>query len=133
MYYVFVCFVFNDTPTTEIYTSRHTLSLHDALPSALQGRSIPHHCSRDHQQQGRDEDGGSLVPAGRPTPSGRAGATARLRSIVSSMAAQLCVRSEEHTSDLQSLMRISYDVFCLTKKITQIKIPAASTSNTTKM
>src|SRR3546814_6643597 len=26
------------------------------------------------------------------------------------------VRSEEHTSELQSLMRISYDVFCLTKK-----------------
>src|SRR3546814_5402778 len=26
-------------------------------------------------------------------------------------------RSEEHTSELQSLMRISYDVFCLKKKI----------------
>src|SRR3546814_9851989 len=25
-------------------------------------------------------------------------------------------RSEEHTSELQSLMRTSYDVFCLTKK-----------------
>src|SRR3546814_9706549 len=32
-------------------------------------------------------------------------------------------RSEEHTSELQSLMRISYAVFCLKKKITikQIK------------
>src|SRR3546814_6117842 len=28
----------------------------------------------------------------------------------------LCVRSEEHTSELQSLMRISYAVFCLKKK-----------------
>src|SRR3546814_2667793 len=27
-------------------------------------------------------------------------------------------RSEEHTSELQSLMRISYDVFCLKKKTT---------------
>src|SRR3546814_1057474 len=27
-------------------------------------------------------------------------------------------RSEEHTSELQSLMRISYAVFCLTKKLT---------------
>src|SRR3546814_9956483 len=27
----------------------------------------------------------------------------------------LCVRSEEHTSELQSLMRISYAVFCLKK------------------
>src|SRR3546814_6745007 len=29
-------------------------------------------------------------------------------------------RSEEHTSELQSLMRISYAVFCLTKKNTSI-------------
>src|SRR3546814_10077716 len=30
-------------------------------------------------------------------------------------------RSEEHTSELQSLMRISYAVFCLKKKTTQRK------------
>src|SRR3546814_3667843 len=30
-------------------------------------------------------------------------------------------RSEEHTSELQSLMRISYAVFCLKKKTIQIK------------
>src|SRR3546814_5679924 len=29
------------------------------------------------------------------------------------------LRSEEHTSELQSLMRISYAVFCLKKKIKQ--------------
>src|SRR3546814_3709123 len=29
---------------------------------------------------------------------------------------QVAVRSEEHTSELQSLMRISYAVFCLKKK-----------------
>src|SRR3546814_8037489 len=29
-------------------------------------------------------------------------------------------RSEEHTSELQSLMRISYAVFCLKKKKTQL-------------
>src|SRR3546814_5254328 len=28
----------------------------------------------------------------------------------------MCIRSEEHTSELQSLMRSSYAVFCLTKK-----------------
>src|SRR3546814_7176693 len=32
--------------------------------------------------------------------------------------AQMLTRSEEHTSELQSLMRISYAVFCLKKKIT---------------
>src|SRR3546814_10411224 len=31
-------------------------------------------------------------------------------------AEQQCGRSEEHTSELQSLMRISYAVFCLKKK-----------------
>src|SRR3546814_2558349 len=30
---------------------------------------------------------------------------------------ELTARSEEHTSELQSLMRISYAVFCLNKKI----------------
>src|SRR3546814_4994400 len=33
----------------------------------------------------------------------------------------LATRSEEHTSELQSLMRISYAVFCLKKKKTTIK------------
>src|SRR3546814_5731097 len=34
----------------------------------------------------------------------------------SGWAAATCGRSEEHTSELQSLMRISYAVFCLKKK-----------------
>src|SRR3546814_9533454 len=34
----------------------------------------------------------------------------------------LAGRSEEHTSELQSLMRISYAVFCLKKKNTQTTI-----------
>src|SRR3546814_4868653 len=37
-------------------------------------------------------------------------------------------RSEEHTSELQSLMRISYAVFCLKKKKNQI-----ATNKSTKM
>src|SRR3546814_8743405 len=35
----------------------------------------------------------------------------------------LMERSEEHTSELQSLMRISYAVFCLKKKKHEIKSP----------
>src|SRR3546814_9898372 len=31
----------------------------------------------------------------------------------------IAIRSEEHTSELQSLMRISYAVFCLKKKKTE--------------
>src|SRR3546814_3060433 len=36
-------------------------------------------------------------------------------------------RSEEHTSELQSLMRISYAVFCLTKKTTTRHIKRSHT------
>src|SRR3546814_7387731 len=38
-----------------------------------------------------------------------------------------CSRSEEHTSELQSLMRISYAVFCLKKKTKKKKIVALNT------
>src|SRR3546814_1590422 len=40
-------------------------------------------------------------------------------------------RSEEHTSELQSLMRISYAVFCLKKKTKHIK--QNNTYNTTNI
>src|SRR3546814_7192371 len=41
-------------------------------------------------------------------------------------------RSEEHTSELQSLMRISYAVFCLKKKNTQTHNQNNKTTNSTK-
>src|SRR3546814_5557988 len=50
-------------------------------------------------------------PGGAPRRPGDPGGSAR--------ALALGPRSEEHTSELQSLMRISYAVFCLKKKITQ--------------
>src|SRR3546814_3380188 len=37
-------------------------------------------------------------------------------------------RSEEHTSELQSLMRISYAVFCLKKKKNTTRLPTRSTT-----
>src|SRR3546814_9165765 len=45
------------------------------------------------------------------------GVVARFLRIASTVATQSSAdRSEEHTSELQSLMRISYAVFCLKKK-----------------
>src|SRR3546814_5480368 len=41
-------------------------------------------------------------------------------------------RSEEHTSELQSLMRISYAVFCLKKKKKQSKTQKSNMTNTQK-
>src|SRR3546814_9819826 len=52
---------------------------------------------------------------------------ARIFSLVSSVKS---LRSEEHTSELQSLMRISYAVFCLKKKnIKKNKIYDNQTTN----
>src|SRR3546814_7749346 len=96
---------FIDTATTEIYTYRHTLSLHDALPISRHRRA---------------------AVASRPSRPDRRDAPARLYTTP--------VRSEEHTSELQSLMRISYAVFCLKKKNKNLYttyIPIASTTDTT--
>src|SRR3546814_6565734 len=49
---------------------------------------------------------------------GHAEGAAGLLLAVAAVTATECSRSEEHTSELQSLMRISYAVFCLKKKNT---------------
>src|SRR3546814_8187261 len=82
-------FFFNDTATTEIYTYAHTLSLHDALPISI------YHAFADRSPV--------LIFCGNTLDA------ANRRAYVE------WVRSEEHTSELQSLMRISYAVFCLKK------------------
>src|SRR3546814_9238570 len=59
-------------------------------------------------------------PSTPPSPGGGARETRRARRGRCPKASQnpAAARSEEHTSELQSLMRISYAVFCLTKKNT---------------
>src|SRR3546814_10926119 len=86
-------FFFNDTATTEIYTYLHTLSLHDALPIWIV----------DTTGAG-DGWNAAFLHGLTVQPDVRSAAAA-------------ANRSEEHTSELQSLMRISYAVFCLKKKI----------------
>src|SRR3546814_20115574 len=87
--------------TTEIYTDLHTLSLHDALPISvlrcLQWRAATatHH---QHRVQ--------CVVVVRIRIVG--GAVDRCHD-----AEHADPRSEEHTYELQSLMRITYAVFCL--------------------
>src|SRR3546814_3479518 len=62
------------------------------------------------QEAGAGEDGRSLGRLAR-----RAGAVGVV-VIGPAVLVEAVGRSEEHTSELQSLMRISYAVFCLTKK-----------------
>src|SRR3546814_3938880 len=117
VYYMFICFFFNDTATTEIYTYCHTLSLHDALPifevvienavrveavRVLVGIGVEH---RRMGQQTHDRPRGNHTFVG--------------CSLGDGVVAGRFARSEEHTSELQSLMRNSYAVFCLKKKTKQ--------------
>src|SRR3546814_1667050 len=59
-----------------------------------------------------------LLPAQQPI-SAVAAKGMRLRGDKAELPDCVIARSEEHTSELQSLMRISYAVFCLKKKKTQ--------------
>src|SRR3546814_10335068 len=112
-----VFFFVNDTATTEIYTYCHTLSLHDALPicwwSAPRRRKrfgrLPASRRRPPRRSGR-----SWSKIWSSSPYSRNSGTLRISGYAR--------RSEEHTSELQSLMRISYAVFCLKKKKTQQQI-----------
>src|SRR3546814_7760072 len=66
-------------------------------------------------------------PAGRQPIDTRAVADSRTSEIIDAVGraidgGKLVYRSDEHTSELQSLMRISYAVFCLKKKQTR-KLP----------
>src|SRR3546814_1941316 len=58
------------------------------------------------------------APPGLPVAANPIGTNGRITSNASLAASLSAVtaRSEEHTSELQSLMRISYAVFCLKKK-----------------
>src|SRR3546814_5889007 len=62
---------------------------------------------RGHRGLALPEDDGIII---------RLGDCFRNRKLRTFTVAVLSARSEEHTSELQSLMRISYDVFCLQKK-----------------
>src|SRR3546814_9063760 len=86
-------------------------------------------CSSDLDSRRDDVDGGLLgrasLHARRPADDLASGAEQdgvqrgfedRRRCIVRDRDRKRPARSEEHTSELQSLMRISYAVFCLKKK-----------------
>src|SRR3546814_7902643 len=86
----------------------------------------------------------TMRPSRTTTTASGTGAASGLTSVAPTMAsgaaaggASVVARSEEHTSELQSLMRISYAVFCLKKKTTQahttsITPTPQSTKHTTK-
>src|SRR3546814_5210198 len=58
----------------------------------------------------------SMYNTGSQSRGFRNGYVARVENAGRRVSGRPATRSEEHTSELQSLMRISYDVFCLKKK-----------------
>src|SRR3546814_3788596 len=64
----------------------------------------------------------STPPSAPPTRSLMPAHSPKRRDCGGRCSHQLCCRSEEHTSELQSLMRISYAVFCLKKKKKQTSV-----------
>src|SRR3546814_6571123 len=88
----------------------------DLLRIDAHARHRPAHRVR-HREQPGGIVGGALhhlprAPARAPIMDVRA---ARLHRLGNAEGAGQALRSEEHTSELQSLMRISYAVFCLKK------------------
>src|SRR3546814_4792840 len=93
------------------------LALPHGLPGQLRdgagdGRPPSLPCHGDEREQPAPLE--AAEPAGQP-----AAGRARLRCPAGRRAPCDEHRSEEHTSELQSLMRISYAVFCLKKKKTR--------------
>src|SRR3546814_3598764 len=60
-------------------------------------------------------DAGSYISASAATGLSQPSLHRAVRELEAASGLTLFVRSEEHTSELQSLMRISYAVFCLKK------------------
>src|SRR3546814_500655 len=82
-------------------------------------------CPGGHRSLLKDEPGGAVAVRGGADCGGEDGGVAPTRKNANREAAAnrlgptaISGRSEEHTSELQSLMRISYAVFCLKKKKT---------------
>src|SRR3546814_8210266 len=112
--------LFNETATTAIYPDFHTLSLRDALPLCSicrrRGlRAMPWSSLRWFSPRLP----GLQVSLSRGPPDEHAHAD-RPDPWPGLCQGRDSSRSEEHTSELQSLMRISYAVFCLKKKSNNI-------------
>src|SRR3546814_4440227 len=87
--------------------------------------------AHEHQGKRGDEQPAHQKPSGSASPARRCAATSVLRSRQAMVIGPTPPGDpEEHTSELQSLMRSSYAVFCLKKKNNKHKCKTESSSNT---
>src|SRR3546814_5442026 len=94
--------------------------IRDRVPAESPDRDHDHHCDQSghrYPADKRPEDGKQEEQEGARREGRKPSAASR--GDVDDRLADHRARSEEHTSELQSLMRISYAVFCLKKKKTR--------------
>src|SRR3546814_10904781 len=94
---------------------------HPALTRPGETPESPAHLRDNPAMDTQAHDGDALVVAGKTYRSRLLTGTGKFKDLdetgaATEAAGSEIVRSEEHTSELQSLMRISYAVFCLKKK-----------------
>src|SRR3546814_4876873 len=108
---------FKYTATTERYTDLHTLVLHDALPICWDVIAV----ARRRPEVFSNRAFTHLPVDLRDAAACQAafGGLGQISHVVYAAVYETptLIRSEEHTSELQSLMRTSYAVFCLKKKM----------------
>src|SRR3546814_4228765 len=107
-------------PSTTLFRSRPGVG----TPARAGAPAAAQHADPQHHQRVPVED-----HAGHALPRPRGQRPRQARRL------RAAVRSEEHTSELQSLMRISYAVFCLKKKKTRHSryyYNVSTTANTTE-
>src|SRR3546814_9196635 len=102
-----------------------------SLPASAGRRDLMGQCGADRARADRQEGTGGARLLERRRGTHSTPLTCHIVAIGPSVAAEASLwgapvthwkkRSEEHTSELQSLMRISYAVFCLKKKKTHQK------------
>src|SRR3546814_5072690 len=117
-----VFYFFNDTAISHIYTYLRSLSLHYSLPiyrqavaGATSGQMVE--LQATILDIGSSSKFSTLEITEAAQQLAQAGfSTEEMEKALGAVTRLAAARSEEHTSELQSLMRISYAVFCLKKK-----------------
>src|SRR3546814_15950903 len=115
-------------PSPTLFRSSPGASTGPVRPTPLGARAMPRRMEIE-LTSARDDGGWTWRAAGAKAPKGtvdggilpgeaKVGDVLRVEAdfFVDGIQITSVVRSEEHTSELQSLMRISYAVFCLKKK-----------------
>src|SRR3546814_2488952 len=94
--------VYLPSQVSTLTARRHVRSGVAAIPDIATGRQMARRTAKPASSRSRVQSAPAFLP------------------IAAQKARHAPTRSEEHTSELQALMRTSYDVFCLKKKNHQV-------------